>query len=321
MNNHGGLHNRLTSQILLKPFNLNECEKFCEAKGLNFSKTDIMEGYMVMGGIPYYWNYLSTQFSMSQNVDKLFFGEDSPLRNEFNSLYYSLFKNPTPHLSILKALGENCAGLSRKEILETTKMIDNKTFASALEELEQCSFVRKYYAFGKKTKDALFQLIDNFTLFYYKYILRNERHNEAFYTNSVNSQTRVVWQGLAFERVCLSHINQIKQKLGIIGVNSSANSWTAKKTDLHNGAQIDLLIDRDDKTINICEAKYYNADFAIDAKYEEALRNKKSIFQTSTQTPKTVKLTLITTFGLVQNSHSRIVDSVVRMDDLFREEV
>ncbi len=321
VNNHGGLHNRLTSQIFLKPFNLNECERFCNAKGLNFSQTDIVEGYMVMGGIPYYWNYLNTQYSMSQNIDKLFFGEDSPLRNEFSSLYYSLYKNPIPHLAILSALGNNRTGLSRKEILEATKMSDNKTFASALEELEQCSFVRKYYSFGKKTKDALFQLIDNFTLFYYKYILKNERHNEAFYTNSINSQTRVVWQGLAFERVCLSHLNQIKQKLGIIGVNSCANSWSVKATELHDGAQIDLLIDRDDKTINICEAKYYNAEFAIDSKYAEDLRNKMNTFRIASKTNKTIKLTMITTFGLRRNAYSSVVDSVVKMEELFKEEI
>lgn len=321
VNNHGGLHNRLTSQIFLKPFNLYECEKFCQASNLNFSKTDIMEGYMVMGGIPYYWNYINTQFSMSQNIDRIFFAEDGPLRNEFNSLYHSLYKNPTPHLSILKTLGEKRAGLTRKEILDLSKMIDNKTFVNALEELEQCSFIRKYYAYGKKSKDVLYQLIDNFTLFYYKYILKNEKHHPTFYTNSVNSQTRIVWQGLAFERVCLCHLNQIKQRLGILGVNSCANSWSVKKTELHDGSQVDLLIDRDDKTINLCEAKYYNDDFVIDEKYAEKLRHRKEIFRIATKTNKTIKMTLLTTFGLRNNMYSKIIDSVVTMEDLFKIEV
>ena len=318
--NYGGLHNRLTAQIYVRPFNLYECEKFCAAANMEFSRYDILEFYMALGGIPYYWNFINRELSVSQNIDKMFFDEASPLRNEFVSLYSSLFKNPEPHLAIVMALGEKKAGMTRSEILAETKLSDNQVFSRVLEELEQCTFIRKYYAYQKKTKDVVYQLIDNYTLFYYRYILKNAKRSEHFYSSSEGTAVRNSWSGLAFERVCFWHINQIKQKLGISGVGAGVNSWFTKPTELYDGAQIDLLIDRDDKVINICEIKFCKDNYLIDKAYSENLRRKVSTFQLATNTNKSVRLTMITVYGVTHNKYSSIVNSQITAEDLFKDD-
>ena len=198
-------------------------------------------------------------------------------------------------------------------------MSDNTQFARVLEDLEQCSFIRHYNSFLKKNKDSIYQLIDNYTLFYFKFICENRSMEEHFFTTNLDSQIRTVWTALAFERVCLGHIGQIKKKLGIVGVSTSVNSWFTLATELYDGAQIDLLIDRNDNVINVCEIKYYNNEFAIDKNYEESLRRKISTFKLATKTKKSVFLTLIASSGLRINKYSSIVNSVITADDLFEE--
>ena len=317
--NHGGLHNRLTRQIYLKPFSLYECEKLCSVSGLDFSRKDILEIYMIMGGIPYYWNFLERQLSVSQNIDKIFFSESAPLRTEFENLYSSIFRKPEPYITVIKALGSQTCGLTRKKILEITKLNDNTQFTRVLDDLEQCSFIRRYNSYLKKSKDSVYQLIDNYTLFYFKFICENRNMDENYFTTSIDSQVRTVWTALAFERVCLGHIAQIKKTLGISGVSTAVNSWFTLATDLYDGAQIDLLIDRNDNTINICEIKYYDDEFVIDKQYEASLRRKMSTFKLATKTKKSVFLTLIASAGLRVNKYSSIVNSVITADDLFCE--
>ena len=318
--NYGGLHNRLTQQIYLRPFNLYECEKYCKSADMEFSHYDILEFYMALGGIPYYWNFIDRELSVSQNIDKIFFSDSSPLKNEYLALYSSLFKNPDPHLAIVKALGEKKAGMTRSEILAETKLADNQLFGRALEELEQCTFIRKYYAFQKKNKDVVYQLIDNFTLFYFRYFLKNSKRSDNFYSSTEGTPVRNSWNGLAFERVCFWHINQIKQKLGISGVGAGINSWFTKPTNLYDGAQIDLLIDRDDRIVNICEIKFCRNDYVIDKAYSNNLRNKVSTFQTATKTKKAVRLTMVTVYGIKRNQYSSIVNSQITAEDLFKPE-
>ncbi len=304
-------------QIYLRPFTLGECEQFVNANSIAMSRQEIAEGYMALGGIPYYWTFLQNGLSMSQNIDKMFFNENSPLKNEFQSMLASLFDNETPHLSIIEALGTKKAGMTRSEILAASNLYDNVTFSNALDELEQCTFVRKFYAYKKKSKDILYQLIDNFTLFYYRYIRQNHSHDTNFYTHSASSKSRTSWQGVAFERLCLWHIPQIKKKLGISGIITSVNSWRTTAGSNHEGAQIDLLIDRNDKVINICEMKYSDNPFALTASVYDELRRKKNVFNTVTHNQKTIHLTMITTFGITHNVYANKIQSQVTLDDLF----
>ena len=317
INDHGGLHNRVTKQIALQPFTLKECEMFAKSKGLEMSRYQLAECYMVLGGIPYYWSLLEKGLSLAQNIDKIIFAKNGKLSNEFNQLYASLFKSPEQYIDIVTALGKKKAGMTREEIIAATDRYSNGALSKVLDELEYCGFIRKYNGFDKKSKQAIYQLIDNYTLFYFKFIQQNENNDEHFWSASIDSAMHRAWSGLAFERLCMAHTQQIKVALGISGVLSNVYSWRKEADETSDGAQIDLLIDRNDQVINLCEMKYSLSEYAIDAEYEQKLRNKKSAFIDATNTRKAVHLTMVTTFGIKANAHSGIVQNEITLEDLF----
>ncbi|MBQ5737629.1 MAG: ATP-binding protein [Alistipes sp.] len=317
INDHGGLHNRVTKQIALQPFTLKECEMFAESKGLEMSRYQLAECYMVFGGIPYYWSLLEKGLSLSQNIDKIIFAKNGKLSNEFNQLYASLFKSPEQYIDIVTALGKKKVGMTREEIIVAINKYSNGALSKVLDELEYCGFIRKYNGFDKKSKQAIYQLIDSYTLFYFKFIQQNENNDEHFWSASIDSAMHRAWSGLAFERLCMAHTQQIKAALGIAGVLSNVYSWRKEADEMSDGAQIDLLIDRKDQVINLCEMKYSLSEYAIDAEYEQKLRNKKSVFIDTTNTRKAVHLTMVTTFGIKANAHSGIVQNEITLEDLF----
>ena len=317
INDHGGLHNRVTKQIALQPFTLKECEMFAQSKGLEMSRYQLAECYMVFGGIPYYWSLLEKGLSLAQNIDKIIFAKNGKLSNEFNQLYASLFKSPEQYIDIVTALGKKKVGMTREEIIAATDKYSNGALSKVLDELEYCGFIRKYNGFDKKSKQAIYQLIDNYTLFYFKFIQQNENNDEHFWSASIDSAMHRAWSGLAFERLCMAHTQQIKAALGIAGVLSNVYSWRKEADETSDGAQIDLLIDRKDQVINLCEIKYSLSEFVIDAEYEQKLRNKKSAFINATNTRKAVHLTMVTTFGIKANAHSGIVQNEITLEDLF----
>ena len=251
----GGLHNRVTGRISLQPFTLKECEDYVASRGIVMTRYQIAEMYMVLGGIPFYWKHLEPDLSADQNVDDLFFARSNKLEGEFDELYASLFRKPEPYLKIVMALGHRKSGLSRDELMAQARMTSCGNFTRYLRELEECGFIRKILAFGKKSKGALYQLIDNFTLFHFAFVNENKANDRCFWSGSADSQFRVVWEGLAFERLCLQHVREIKAALGISGVISNDCSWQVTRTDEHEGAQVDLLIDRKDGVVNLCEMK------------------------------------------------------------------
>lgn len=202
IHNKGGLHNRLTGQIHLNPFNLNECDQLAKANGLILDHMDVLKYYMALGGVPFYWNLLKKGYSVAQNMDSIFFNPDAPLRDEYQYLYASLFKKPEVYMTIVKALTKKKSGMSRLELLDETHLNNSGIFTKKLEELEQCGFIRKYYEFGKQKKDAIYQLIDSFTLFYFRF-LEKRPSDPHFWSNSLGTPKINTWQGLAFERVCL----------------------------------------------------------------------------------------------------------------------
>ncbi len=316
INNTGGLHNRVTKKIKLLPFTLKECELFLAEKKFNWNRYQLVEAYMAMGGIPYYWNSLEPGYSAAQNIDKLFFSANGLLREEFQNLLASLFKNPANHVPIVEALGTKAKGLSREEIIKHAKWVSSGTATKAINELEASGFIRKYVPFNKKAKESIYQLIDHYSLFYLRFIKDNKSATENFWINAIDSPLHRTWSGYSFEMVCLLHSHQIKKKLGIHGIRSTEGSWRSK--DAKKGAQIDLVIDRKDETITICEMKFSINPFTIDKKYAETLRNKIGTFRTETKTRKAVMLTMITTYGLEENEYSQgLIQNDLTMDCLF----
>ena len=325
IHSRGGLHNRLTHHLYLEPFCLKECEEYFKEYGFSYSRKQVAECYMIMGGIPYYMSLMDRSKSLAQNIDTLFFSRNAELKDEFRDLYQALFKNAGPHIKVITALSTKGMGLTRKEILAATSLTDNGAFSTVLEELENCGFIRKYSPFGVKVprnrrrqdSSSVYQLIDFYTLFYFKLIDQNSYQDEHFWTTSVNSPLHNTWCGLSFEMLCLYHIKQIKQALGISGVQTLACSWRSKGDDSKNGVQIDLLIDRKDETINLCEMKYSKDMFEITSSEEQKLTARLDTFRAETGTRKSVLLTLISTNGLKHNTHSGIVQSEVTLDELF----
>ena len=317
--NYGGLHNRLTNQIFLEPFCLRECQEYCIRKKLGYTERQVLEAYMALGGVPYYWSFLKKGQSVAQNFDRMFFHERGELTNEFHALYASLFKRPTTHITIITALANKKMGMLREDILQQTGLADNTTFSTALQELEQCGFIRKFMPIGKKVKNAIYQLMDNYTLFYFDFIKKNITQDEHFWTANIDTTIHHGWAGRAFERVCIQHLKQIKSALGFSAIISSAHSWIYKPKEASDrGVQIDLLIDRNDQTINLCEMKYTNAPYTLSEEEDMKLRNRKATFIRETETSKAVLSTMITTYGLTPGGYSDDVQCQVTMGDLFK---
>jgi hypothetical protein len=317
IHNHGGLHNRLTANIYLQPFTLHETELYLQSLNCDFSRYDIAECYMIMGGIPYYLSKIDKEFSVAQNVDNMFFAENAELKYEFQDLYASLFKNYADYIKIVESLSTKAKGLTRQEIEKITGLSSGGRLTATLKNLEYCGFIRSYNAFGKKKYEQLYQLLDAYTLLYFKYLAKNSNNDTAFWTNSLNTQHHYSWAGYAFEILALQHIIEIKQALGISGIQSSVSTWHSENSA--PAAQIDLLIDRKDGIINICEIKFSIKEFTIDKDYEANLRNKIYTFKEETKTRKAVHLLLLTTYGLVKNKYSGIAQKEITLNDLFRE--
>ena len=315
--NYGGLHNRITRSLQLMPFTLQECETYVKAKGLNWNRLQILECYMAMGGIPHYWSFLEKGESVAQALDRLFFAETGELHNEFNALYASLFRQPAAYLKIVTALSEKRSGIPKKELVQSVKLSENGHLTQILESLEHCGFIRYYQAIGKKVKDGLYQLIDPFTLFYFRFMKDGRMRGENSWMNILNSSKYRVWTGLAFEQVCLLHLLQMKKALGISGVNTHSSSWFHPGSSEDNGIQIDLLIERADQIINLCEMKYSKTDFIVTKEYERQLYQKMEIFMHHVMPKQAIHLTLVTTYGLKENLHSSVFQSVIMLDDLF----
>ncbi len=316
--NYGGLHNRLTRQIYLEPFTLHECELFANANLLGMSRRNILETFMVFGGIPYYWKFLQKGESYAQSIDRLFFSKNGELKNEYNALYSSLFKNPQPYIEIVSVLGHKKAGMTRQEIITELKKNEGGKLSSVLEELEQCDFIRSFQSIGKQKKETVYQLIDNFTLFYFKFIDGQKTNEKNYWSKVMQKNVYAVWSGLAFERICFQHIEQIKKALGISGVISNVYSWTYKpEGDGEHGVQIDMLIDRDDNIINLCEIKFSKSEYEITSAYDREIHRKADIFTRKTHTTKGVTIIMITSYGLTKNQWSNDISNEVVLDDLF----
>lgn len=317
LKNHGGLHNRITYRIHLQPFTLYECEQYAKYLGMRASHYDLIEYYMILGGVAFYWSRLDKGLSVAQNIDNMIFSETGFLHNEFNELYDSLFNEPESYLKIIHALGTIRMGMTRDELVKEGGITSNGKLTRTLEDLTECGFIKRIPSYGGKAKDDLIQLVDNFTIFYYKYMKENLNNDEHFWSNSYNSTIRSAWTGLAFERVCFQHIPQIKQAMGIAGVATQCYSWKAKGDALSSGTQIDMVLDRRDNIINICEMKFSKGEYTITKDYAMALNNKVERFIESTKNKKTILLTMITTNGVVHNEYWNQIQCDITADELF----
>lgn len=316
--NKGGLHNRITRRIKLYPFNLSETETYLKNRHIKFDRYQLAQIYMVMGGIPHYLKELQNGESVEQNIGQICFSENGLLREEFDSLYPALFDKSENHIEIIRALGSKWSGMTRTEIVKNTSLSNGGGLTRILDELEQSSFITSYFPFGKKRTGLIYRLTDEYSLFYLHFI-ENKRIRGAETWQKLNqTQTYKIWRGYSFENLALKHISQIKHALQIAGIYSEASAYYRAAKDGEAGVQIDLLIDRNDHAINICEIKFYNEEFIVNKAYAEELRKKVNRFRRVTKTKKQLILTLLTTFGMQRNSHGvGVVDKVLNLDAFF----
>ncbi len=317
INNRGGLHNRVTKRMHIQPFTLYETEAYLKHLGVQLSRYQVLQLYMSLGGIPHYLKEIRKGQSAAQNIHRICFSKNGLLVNEFDNLYNALFTNAQQHISVIKALAAKPNGISRSNIISASKMTDGGTFSKVLNELEQSDFITACYPFDKIKKETLYRLTDEYSLFFLKFM--NNKKNINWQQLSATA-TYKTWSGYAFENVCMKHIEQLKHALGISAVYTEISSFLAKGKTNTKGAQIDLLIDRQDNVINICEAKFYDKPFTITKSYADELRNKMMVFQEKTGTRKSLFITIISSFGFVENIHSTgLVQQDVTVESLFRQ--
>ena len=316
INNHSGLYNRLTCEIKLKPFTLGECEEYFLSENIKLSRYDIVQSYMITGGIPYYLYYYRSGLSLAQNIDEIFFKEEAPLKNEFERLFNSIFNNPEMMMSIIKVIGSKHYGCTRAEIAEGIGITSGGTLTSALSALVASDFIIKYVPFGRSKREEYYKLTDTFCNFYLKFMNGNNSLSNDFLLSNLASQNVVSWRGIAFENVCFNHIEQIKKALGISGVSTNQSAWSKKNIE-ETGTQIDMIIERKDNIVNMCEMKFYSSEYSVDKSYDKILRNRMILLEKELSPKMAIHSTLITTYGLVYNEYSGDFVNVITMDDLF----
>ncbi|MGM9869938.1 MAG: ATP-binding protein [Sodaliphilus sp.] len=319
----GGLHNRVTHRIYLRSFSLSETEDYLKANGFVYNRQQIIDVYMIVGGIPFYLSMLRPSLGVEQNVDQLFFADDAPLRDEYTLLWRSLFKDAGKYTRVVELLAKHGKGLTKAEIVKALKATDNGSFTEVLHNLVSCDFLRRFSAFGKKERDMMYQLTDPYTLFYIRFV-KNDNHTDHHkWTNMMLQGAQNAWKGYAFEQVCLRHIDQLKYGLGVSGMLTTVCSWYCapgkqiEAEEPHKGGQIDLLIDRADGIINLCEMKYGSRPFAITSAYAKEMDDRRELFRSITHTKKALHLTIVTPHGLAQNANTGAVQSQITADHLF----
>lgn len=318
----GGLYGRISRPIYLAPFTLLETEQYLNGiKKMKYGRKQVLNTYMIFGGIPYYLDMLDPEKPLSVNVDDLFFAAGAPLATEFDFLFRSLFNESVNYRRVIEFLSSKMAGLTREEISSGCGLTGGE-LSKILKNLSLCDFIRSYSAPGKKERSRIYQLTDMFSLFYLRFVKADAGKDEHYWTNLRNTGKRGAWSGYAFEQVCLHHIAQIKAKLGISGILSNAYAWSGKAfTDADGndwpGGQIDLIIDRNDGVMNLCEIKYSPDEYSIDAGYADAVRKRISMFRASEKCRKDLRCTFITLKGVKMNKNSDVADDQVRLDDLF----
>jgi uncharacterized protein len=314
----GGLHNRVTRHLRLEPFSLAETRTFLEARRVAIDDYQILELYMALGGIPHYLKEIERGESAAQCIDRVCFSRTGLLGREFSHVYASLFDDPERHELVVRSLAKRRDGLTRNELLGATGMPSGGGMTEVLEELEASGFIMRTPQFGRGKKDAVYRLADEHSLFHLQWIEKHRGRSEGAWLRIRGSPAWRAWSGYSFEGVCLKHADRLREALGIGGVQTEESTWRHRPGDAEDGAQIDLVIDRKDSSINLCEMKFSEAEFAIDKAYARSLANKRETFRRSTGTRKSLFTTLVTTHGLAPTRHRDVaVDVALDLGALF----
>lgn len=319
VNAKGGLHNRITKLITLQPFTLAETKEYLASRHIRMSDFQIVQLYMALGGVPHYLEQVEKSRSAAQNIQLICYDHNALLRNEFDSLYTALFDNASNHIQVIKALASKSRGLDRQEILAKTNMEDGGWFSKLLQELEASGFVSSVQPMENKKKDKLYRLTDEFSLFYLTFMEGRSNTDGNYWTTISQSQEYKIWCGYAFENTCFKHTKQLKKALGIEGIQSTSNSLLHRKNSKYDkGFQIDLLIDRKDDVITLCEMKFHSDEYTITPEYAAKIHVKREGVKALVSRKKTIEVAFVSAFGVTENEQKLdYIDHDLRIDCLF----
>lgn len=316
LKNKGGLHNRVTRRLYLAPFTLKETEEYLKKRHTTWGRFEILQSYMFTGGVPYYLDQLEPRDTVAENIDRLCFDEGGALRKEFDELYNAVFVNADTYIKVVKALAGHKDGLTRKEISAAIKT-EGASLTRIIDNLEKCNFIGRRSQFGRNRKEVIYRLVDFYTLFYFKFLENSVTLDSHWWAHHLDSSAILAWQGLTFELICMEHHNQIKRSLGISGIATEVSTWRKQPDENTSGAQIDMVIERADRMIHLCEMKFSHKEYGITKEYELKLRKRLALFESTLKQKRPIGYTFVTTFGLGEGKHHSIVHSEVTMDDLF----
>lgn len=318
INNKGGLHNRVHQTINLKPFTLAETDLFLKSKNIKLDHYNTVLLYMALGGVPYYLEQLGQGETATQAIDRLCFSKNGALANEFQNLYAALYEYPENYVAVIKALKKKWKGLTRQEIIKETDIANGGGLTKILDELLASNFIIEVAPFGKKKKDMLYRLADEYSLFYLHFMEIQSRKGQQEWMQTFASQAYKTWCGYAFENICIKHENAIKRALGIAGLKTEVSSFAGIRDSSGKGMQIDMLIDRNDMAINICEIKFFADVWSLTEHDAEILRSRRERFRLLSNTKKMLINTVISSYGIVPNEYAKMqVDKSISLAAFF----
>ena len=322
--NKGGLYNRTTRELEIKPFNLAESKEFLsECCGISYTDTQVLSLYMAVGGIPFYLEYAEAGLSAAENIQNMFFEEGASLAYEFHKLVESIFDDASSYIELIRIIAGKREGLSRAEIVKENDELgeDGGGLTDKLNDLVEAGFTHKYLPLGRIKRGEYYRLTDEFCLFYLYWVEKRKptATTENYWVKKQQTPEYRAWSGYTFETICLRHARQIVRALNIQAA-AEISSWRYIPTSKsERGAQIDLVIDRDDDAITLCEIKYTDKPFILNKSFKEAIWRKVEVFRQQTKTRKLIFVALVASNGVRNSVYLKnLVHNIVTLEDLFK---
>ena len=325
-----GFSRRITHKIRLTLFSLKETKEYLLFKGFDLSSRSVAEIFMMLGGIPYYLNFMSPHKSIYQNIEDECFDINGRLVDEYAIIFNSLFKNSENHKKVVEYIASKHKGVLLEELTGKFSSLKGGSLSRILDNLVSSSFIKKTPPLYNEAKGTIYRLIDEFVLFHLKWIKPAPRSifespSTLYFQNRAQSNSFKSWRGFAFERLCLKHEYQIRQSLGIHKILSIPSMVYFYDQQGKRSSQIDLLFERADNVISICEIKHSESEYELTKADVNSLMRKKEDLRRylalKKKTQKDIHIVYVTTNGVYLNKYfHQLQPSVVKLDDLFQND-
>lgn len=310
----GDMAARVTESIFLKPFALAETKEYFDSRGFGWDERSLIETQMVFGGLPYFFSLMSPHQSLAQSIDRLCLRPRAQLRDETMILLESTMRRSRLYVELFALLAQHRYGVPKAEAMRLLGHSTNQ-FIKATAEAVKCGYVHEYKNLSKPQNPKYLMLVDPFILFHYRLIEPAHGDSPRSWADFVADQERyTAWRGNAFEIVCLQHVRQLKSALGIGGVLTKEYPWASARKA--GGAQVDLVIERADRIVNLCEMKFTDAPYELTSAVEQELVRKREVFREETGTRLALKTVLVSAQGTAGYHDSQIAQ-IITADDLF----